>query len=54
MFFTILLLSIYIFAKTIGYAIYEYRENSNKASAIIIGILSTISLIAPPIITILQ
>lgn len=54
MFFTILLLGIYIFAKTMGYAIYEYRENSNKVSAIIIGILSTISLIAACVITILH
>lgn len=30
MFLVILILSIFIFTKTIGYAIYEYNNNSNK------------------------
>ena len=53
MLLTVLLLSIFVFIKTIGYGIYEYREQSNKPSAIIICILGVVSLIAPCVITII-
>lgn len=32
----VILLSIFAFFKTIGYAIYEYKDNSNKIAGIII------------------
>ena len=47
MFLIVLVLSIFAFFKTIGYAIYEYKKRSNKSAAIIIGILSVVSLIFP-------
>lgn len=53
MFFIILILSIFVFIKTIGYAIYEYRECSNKASAIIITIMAVITLVSPCIVTVI-
>lgn len=53
MFFVILILSIFVFIKTIGYAIYEYKECSNKASAIIITIMAVIALIAPCVVTVI-
>lgn len=54
MFNVILILSLYVFFKTIGYAIYEYSENSNKVVAFIIVFLALISLIAPVVVTIIQ
>lgn len=45
MYFIISILSIYAFVKTIGYAIFEYKDNSNKVGGIIIGILSLIALV---------
>lgn len=45
MYFIILILSIFAFVKTIGYAIFEYTDNSNKVAGIVIGILSIIALI---------
>lgn len=47
MYFLILFLSIFAFVKTLGYAIFEYKDNSNKVAGIIIGILSIVSLIRP-------
>ncbi len=41
----VLILSIYAFIKTIGYAIYEYQDNSNKIATVIIVILAFVSLI---------
>jgi len=41
------ILSIFTFLKTIGYAIYEYQDNSNKITGIICTILAFISLIGP-------
>lgn len=53
MFLIILILSIFVFIKTIGYAIYEYKQNSNKVSAIIITIMAVIALVAPCVVSIL-
>lgn len=47
----VLFLSIFAFIRTLGYAIYEYKENSNKSAGIIIAVLSFIILIGPPIVT---
>lgn len=45
MYFIILILSIFAFIKTLGYAIYEYQDNSNKVAGIIVGILSIFALV---------
>lgn len=44
MFFVILFLSIFVFFKTLGYAIYEYNNNNKLASivCIFLGIISMI------------
>lgn len=49
----ILILSLFVFIKTIGYAIYEYKENSNKGAAIIIAFLAITALIVPCIVTLI-
>ncbi len=41
----VLILSFYAFIKTVGYAIYEYQDNSNKIAAVVITILALVSLI---------
>ncbi len=51
MFFIVLILSLFVFVKTMGYAIYEYKEHSNKVAATIITIMAVIALIAPCIVT---
>lgn len=48
--FIILILSIYVFSETVGYGIFEQKENKNKVSAIIIYILSIIALVAPNVL----
>lgn len=53
MLFTVLILSVFVFVKTLGYAIYEYKENSNKTAGIIIMILAVVSLIAPCVVTVI-
>ena len=45
MFFVVILASIFAFYKTIGYAIYEYQDNSNKIAGAIIGFLAVIALV---------
>ncbi len=52
--FVVIILSIYTFFKTIGYAIYEYKDNSNKVGGIVCGFLSIIALIAPIAITLIR
>jgi len=47
MLFIIFILSLFVFLKTIGYALYEYTQNSNIKASIIIVILAFISLIGP-------
>ena len=53
MLFTVLILSVFVFIKTLGYAIYEYKENSNKIAGIIIMVLAVVCLIAPCIVTVI-
>lgn len=53
MFLITLILSLFVFFKTIGYAIYEYTEQKNKVSGIVIIVLSFVALIAPCIVTFL-
>lgn len=50
MFFIILILSIIIFVKTIGYAIYEYKDNNNKFAAIIVTIFAFIALVGQVVV----
>lgn len=45
----VLVLTLFIFYKTLAYGIFEYREN-NKFGAIVIYILSVITLIAPNVL----
>lgn len=54
MWIVILIVSIYVFLKTIGYGYYEYKKNNNKISGTIIMILSFISLIIPAIVTVIR
>ena len=53
MIFIILILSIFVFFRTLGYAIYEYKNNSNKTAGIIITILAFVSLLSPCIVVII-
>lgn len=46
-----LLLSIFAFTRTIGYAIYEYKKNSNKLGSVIISVLAVTALIGSIIVT---
>lgn len=46
----IFLLTLFIFIKTVYYAIYEIKENNNKTSGIFIIILSIICLILPNVL----
>ncbi len=51
MFFVVIILSVFAFYKTIGYAIYEYKDNSNKMAGTIIGFLAIIALLGPIIVS---
>ncbi len=50
MIIVVLILSIIVFVKTIGYAIYEYKDNSNKFAAIIVSIFGFIALIGQVVV----
>ncbi len=54
MFFFILIISIIIFCKTVNYALYEIKVNSNKPAGIVIIIISFIVLIFAPFISLLR
>ena len=54
MLFIISILSIYVFVETIGYAYYEYTDNSNKPVCIIMTILAFISLISPVVVEVFR
>ena len=54
MFFVILVISIIIFCKTLNYAIYEIKVNSNKPAGITIIIMAFIVLIFAPFITLFR
>lgn len=47
MYIIIILFSIFAFIKAIGYAIFEYKNNSNKPAGIAITVLAFVALIAP-------
>ena len=51
MFFIVIILSIFVFLKTIGYAIYEYKDNSNKIAGTVIVVLAIIALVGPIIVS---
>ena len=50
----ILILSIIVFVKTVGYAIFEYKDNNNSFGAIIISILGFIALVGQVVIKIIR
>ena len=50
MLFIVLIFSILAFVKTLGYAIYEYQDNSNKLTGIVIGIFAVFALIGPTVV----
>ncbi len=54
MFFVILIISIIIFCKTINYAIYEIKMNSNKSAGITIIIMAFMILIFAPFISLFR
>ena len=54
MLFIIIVLSFYAFIKTFGYALYEYKDNSNKPVAIVFIFLAVIYLIGPIYIEIIR
>lgn len=54
MIFIVAILSILAFIKTLGYAIYEYKDNSNKVVSIIVGFFSVITLIGPIVIAVIR
>lgn len=54
MFFLILIISVIIFCKTVNYALYKIKANSNKPAGIIIIIMSFIVLIFAPFISLLR
>lgn len=48
--FIIFALTIYVFIETVSYGIFEQKENKNKVGAIVIYILSFVSLIVPNLV----
>ncbi len=54
MYILIFLISLLVFLKTLGYAIYEIRENANKLGGIATIVLSTIALFLPTIMYIIR
>ena len=48
------ILSIFVFAKTIGYAIYEYKDNGSKVNGVVCTILAFIALIGPIVMAIIR
>lgn len=54
MWIVILIVSIYVFLKTIGYGYFELKKNNNKISGIIIIIFSFFSLILPAVVTVIR
>ncbi len=54
MFFVILIISIIIFCKTINYAIYEIKVNSNKPAGVTIIIMAFVVLLFAPFITLFR
>ena len=54
MFFVFFIISIIIFCKTINYAIYEIKVNSNKSAGVTIIIMAFVVLIFAPFITLFR
>lgn len=54
MIIVILILSIIVFLKTIGYAIYEYKDNNNKLAAIIVSIFGFVALIGQVVVELIR
>ena len=54
MLFIILILSIIVFIKTIGYAIYEYKDNNNKFTAVVVSIFGFIALIGQVVVELIR
>lgn len=54
MWIVILIISIYVFLKTIGYGYFELKKNNNKVAGIIIIIFSFLSLILPAVVTVIR
>ena len=50
----VLILSIIVFVKTIGYAIYEYMDNNNKFVAIVVSIFGFIALIGQVVVEVIR
>lgn len=50
----ILLVSIFIFLKTLFYGIYEWKEQNNKSGSIVIILIAIISLIFPSVLVSLR
>ena len=49
----IFLISLLVFCNTIGYAIYEIKDNSNKLGGISVIVVATIALFLPTIMSII-
>ena len=54
MVYFISLIAIYLEIKTVSYAVYEWRENNNKAGSMVIMLGITIAAILAPIVTYLN
>ncbi len=54
MYVLVFLISLIIFADSIGYAIYEIKNNQNKFGGICIIALSIVSLIMPTVMTVIR
>lgn len=54
MWIVILIVSIYVFLKTIGYGYFELKKNNNKVAGTIIIIFSFLSLILPAVVTVIR
>lgn len=50
----ILVLSIIVFTKTIGYAIYEYKDNNNKFAGIVISVFAFVALIGQVVVEVIR
>lgn len=52
--FIVLILSFFAFIKTLGYAIYEYKDLGNKFNGIVCFVFSVISLVGPAIVVVIR
>ena len=52
--FILFLISLVVFFKTLGYAIYEIKQNKNIKGGISVIVLATISLFLPSIMSIFR